>query len=79
MKAARRENTNTTARGALIIALYSLGVYSTPTEAFEAVSKNDIVTEFYPDEKTAAAYEVYRKEMNHTYEQLWKTSTPVLI
>lgn len=68
----RRGNADATARGALMVAAASLGVYGSGEEAFDSIGKNDEIREYLPREELVLAYAGCRKEMNRIYENVWR-------
>lgn len=67
-KIMRRGRADATARGALIAALVSLGVYDNEAEAFDVISEKDRVEMYHPDEKMKRFYADNREKMNLLYE-----------
>lgn len=65
------EDSESTAYGALMVALTGQGVYGTLDEAFEAVRGGTDTKCFRPQEELFAAYEEKRRKMNGMYEKLY--------
>ncbi len=67
----RRGNADATARGALMIALQTCGVFSTVQEAFQCINREDKVSHYYPDLNKNEKYQKYRKNMNKLYDDMY--------
>ncbi len=60
-----------TARGALIIAATSLGIYKNVSDAYDVIGKNKDVKVYRPQKDAALQYETYRAQMNRLYRKIW--------
>lgn len=71
MKIIRRGKADATSRGALMVALTAMGVCQTVEEAFSAISLNDEVKVYLPDENIVLLYEKCCEQMNLLYQKVW--------
>ncbi len=69
----RRGKSDSTARGALMVAATAMGVYDSLEEAFMSISKNDKLKEYFPDKELVQVYAGYRREMNQIYARTKQT------
>ena len=65
------EDSESTAYGALMVALMGQGVYRSLDEAFETVRSGTDTKCFRPQEELFAVYEEKRKRMKGMYERLY--------
>ncbi len=72
LRVLRRGKADATARGALMVAAQSLGVYKSVGEAYEAVSQHDAVRVYEPKAENVAAYQALGKKMDKAYQKLWR-------
>ncbi len=70
-KIIRRGKADATARGALMVAVETIGIYSSVEEAFKQISQNDEVKVYLPNEEYAQQYEKCKAQMNHLYKKIW--------
>lgn len=66
----RKGDSEATAKGALIIALKALGLYSTIRDAYVSVSEQEKVTEYFPELNDTILYKECRAEMNELYRKM---------
>jgi xylulokinase/glycerol kinase len=70
-KIIRRGKADATARGALMIAAQTMGLYESVDDAFKQISQNDEVKVYLPNEEYAQQYSIYKAQMNHLYKKIW--------
>lgn len=67
----RRGKTDATARGALMVAAQTMGMYNSVEEAFRAIEQNSSAKIYLPSEENTLKYAGIRKEMNLLYKKIW--------
>lgn len=67
------EDSESTAIGALIVALNGLGVYKSIEEAFSIIRSNDKFETYIPDRDRHKYYLKRQREMNRLYQNIYKT------
>jgi len=70
-KIIRRGKADATARGALMVAAKTMGVYKSVEEAFNQIGQNDEVKVYLPHEEYVLEYEKYKAQMNRLYKKIW--------
>lgn len=66
------ENSEATARGALIVALTSQGIWNSAESAFQTLRASDKVVSYEPDQKKTAWYISKKSEMNRIYQKIYQ-------
>ncbi len=67
----RRGKADATARGALMVAAVTLGLYPSAEEAFATIDRGTAVREYTPNEADTLAYKAIREDMNALYRKLY--------
>lgn len=67
----RRGKADATARGALMIAATTLGIYENVEEAFDEIGGKDKIKVYNPSPEIETVYAKCREEMNQTYKKMW--------
>lgn len=70
-KLIRRGKADATARGALMVAATSLGVYKSVEEAFNIIGQSSDIKVYTPNSDTVEKYKEARDKMNTLYHQVW--------
>lgn len=70
-KIIRRGKADATARGALMVAATTLGVYGSVEEAFNKIGQNDELRVYLPEEAYVLQYERGKAQMNRLYKKVW--------
>ncbi len=71
-KILKRGDSDSTVRGAYMVAAVTLGLYDTVEDAFEALDKDHEIKEYIPKDHTVRKYEACRQKMNEIYEQVYR-------
>lgn len=70
-KIIRRGKADATARGALMVAAETMGIYQSVEEAFKQIGQNDEVKVYLPQEEYSLQYEKCKAQMNRFYKKIW--------
>lgn len=70
-KIIRRGKADATARGALMVAATTLGLYDSVEAAFEEIGKSNDIKVYLPKEELTLQYERHRAQMNRLYKKIW--------
>jgi len=66
------EDSESTALGALMVALFNMGVYASMEEAFQALRSANLVNTYEPSPGKHDEYEIKRNNMNLLYDKIYK-------
>lgn len=70
-KIIRRGKADATARGALMVAATTLGLYNSVEDAFDVIGKSNDIKVYLPQEEAILKYEKGRAQMNRLYRKIW--------
>ncbi len=71
-KILKRGDSDSTVRGAYIVAAVTLGIYDSIENAFKELDKDSEIREYVPQDNSARTYEECRQKMNELYEEVYK-------
>lgn len=69
-KLIRRGKADATAKGALMIATTTLGIYPSVEDAFNIIGRSNDIKVYLPQEEKVLLYQGYREEMNNLYQKI---------
>lgn len=71
LRVLRRGKADATARGALMTAAHTLGVYANVEEAYRKISRDDPVRIYEPQKENVEIYRALRARSDRLYRQMW--------
>ena len=68
----KRGDSDSTARGAYMVAAVTLGLYDTVEDALKKLDEKSEIKEYIPDENTVRQYEACKQKMNEIYKDVYR-------